>query len=151
MRAVVQRVQAARVEVGGEPVGEIGPGLAVLIGVTGTDALADARVLAGKVAGLRVFADHAGAMNLSVRDVGGSVLAVSQFTLYGDARRGRRPSFTRAAPPETAEPLVEEVVRLLREEGLEVSTGRFGAHMSVHLINDGPVTIVLETESGRLV
>lgn len=151
VRAVVQRVRFARVEVAGEVVGEIGPGLAVLIGVTQTDTPADARALAAKLAGLRVFADEAGGMNRSVEDVGGAVLVVSQFTLYADARRGRRPSFTAAAGPDVAEPLVEEVVRLLRAEALEVATGRFGARMTVELVNDGPVTILLETKSGRLV
>ncbi|MGA7271197.1 MAG: D-aminoacyl-tRNA deacylase [Acidimicrobiia bacterium] len=151
MRAVVQRVRRARVDVAGEVVAEIGPGLVVLIGVTGTDSAADAEAVAAKVAGLRVFADESGAMNLSVQDVEGEVLVVSQFTLYGDARRGRRPSFTAAAGPEAAEPLVEEVVGSLRAKGVEVGAGRFGAHMSVELTNDGPVTILLETESGRLV
>ncbi len=151
MRVVVQRVRRARVDVAGEVVAEIGPGLVVLIGVTGTDSAADAEAVAAKVAGLRVFADESGAMNLSVQDVEGEVLVVSQFTLYGDARRGRRPSFTAAAGPEAAEPLVEEVVGSLRAKGVEVGAGRFGAHMSVELTNEGPVTILLETESGRLV
>ncbi len=151
MRAVVQRVLRARVDVGGGVVSEIGRGLAVLIGVTESDSSSDAQALAAKLAGLRVFADEAGAMNLSVQDVAGEVMVVSQFTLYADARRGRRPSFTRAATPETAAPLVEEVVETLREQGLEVRTGIFGAHMALELVNDGPVTILLETQSGKLV
>lgn len=151
MRAVVQRVRHARVDVGEEMVAEIGPGLVVLVGVTGTDSPADAEAVAAKVAGLRVFADATGAMNLSVEDVEGEVLVVSQFTLYGDVRRGRRPSFTRAAGPGAAQPLVEAVVGSLRARGIGVGTGCFGAHMSVELTNDGPVTILLETDSGRLV
>lgn len=144
MRAVVQRVQHASVTVGDRAVGEIGRGLLALIGVTHDDDDARARKLAAKIAHLRVFADAAGAMNRSVIDVGGSVLVVSQFTLYGDTSRGRRPSWVAAAPPEYAEALVDMLVAELRGLGLEVSTGTFGAHMQVELVNDGPVTLLLD-------
>jgi D-tyrosyl-tRNA(Tyr) deacylase len=140
----VQRVTSASVRVEGELVGEIGRGLCVLVGVTHSDAAGSARRLSAKLAGLRVFADDAGAMNRSVLDVGGSVLVVSQFTLYGDAAKGRRPSFVAAAPGPVAEPLVEAVVAGLEELGLEVASGRFGADMAVSLVNDGPVTILLD-------
>ncbi len=150
MRAVVQRVSNARVEVGGEVVGEIEQGLAVLVGVAPGDSSADARALATKLAVLRIFRDDAQKMNLSVTDVGGGVLVISQFTLYGDTRRGRRPSFIGAAQPEIAEPLVEEVVAALAELGLPTATGRFGAEMAVSLTNDGPVTLVLEVADGRV-
>lgn len=151
MRAVVQRVSRAEVRVAGEVVGSIAQGLAVLVGVTHADTMADAEALAEKLAGLRIFADEAGAMNLALPEVGGSILVVSQFTLYGDARRGRRPSFTDAARPQLAESLVERVVSRLREAGLVVATGRFGTRMEVDLVNDGPVTLLLQTEGGRLV
>lgn len=151
MRAVVQRVSRAKVTVGGGVVGEIGPGLVVLVGVTDTDTAADAAVLAAKLSGLRIFRDEAGAMNRSVRDVGGRVLVVSQFTLYGDARRGRRPSFTAAAPPERAAPLVEAVIAGIEKAGVGVATGIFGAMMEVELVNDGPVTILLEVIDRRVV
>lgn len=144
MRAVVQRVQHASVTVGDHAVGEIGRGLFALIGVTHDDDDARARKLAAKIAHLRVFADAAGAMNRSVIDVGGSVLVVSQFTLYGDTSRGRRPSWVAAAPPEHAEALVDMLVAELRGLGLEVSTGTFGANMQVELVNDGPVTLLLD-------
>lgn len=144
MRAVVQRVTSASVRVEGELVGEIGRGLCVLVGATHTDTVESARRLAAKLAGLRVFADDAGAMNRSVLDVGGRVLVVSQFTLYGDAAKGRRPSFVAAAPGPVAEPLVEAVVAGLEELGVEVASGRFGADMAVALVNDGPVTILLD-------
>lgn len=146
MRAVCQRVSRARVTVQGEVVGEIGVGWVVLLGVGPADDDATAARLADKVSGLRVFEDQAGKMNLSVQDVGGAVLVVSQFTLYADASRGRRPSFTGAAPPAVAEPLVDRFAELLRERGLDVATGRFGALMDVELTNHGPVTIVLEDE-----
>jgi D-tyrosyl-tRNA(Tyr) deacylase len=144
MRAVVQRVRRARVTVGGEEVGAIGPGLCVLVGVTHDDTEAGARKLAGRIWGLRVFDDDAGVMNRAAADVGGEVLVVSQFTLYGDTARGRRPSWIAAARPEVAEPLVDAVVRALRELGAPVATGRFRADMQVELVNDGPVTLLLE-------
>lgn len=144
MRALVQRVTGARVRVDGDVVGEIGAGLCVLVGVTHDDDEADAARLASKVWQLRVFPDADGQMNLPVESVGGSVLAVSQFTLYGDTRRGRRPSWAAAAPPEVAEPLVRAFVEALGALGARVATGRFGAHMAVELVNDGPVTLLLE-------
>ena len=144
MRAVVQRVRKASVSVGGEVVGAIGPGLVVLLGVKTGDTEAEARWLANKIANLRIFSDQEGKFNLSALDVGGEALVVSQFTLYGDAHKGRRPSFTEAAPPEVAEPLVEKFVEFLRAKGLKVETGRFGAIMLVEIHNDGPVTIILE-------
>jgi D-tyrosyl-tRNA(Tyr) deacylase len=127
-----------------EVVGLIGPGLVVLLGVTGGDTEAEARFLAEKTANLRVFADAAGKFNLSALDVAGEVLVVSQFTLYADARKGRRPSFTRSANPEVAEPLVECFAQHVEAQGLRVARGRFGAHMQVRIANDGPVTILLE-------
>lgn len=151
MKAVVQRVSEAAVAVGGETVGAIGNGLLVLLGISRTDTEADANTIAQKVAGLRIFSDGAGQMNLSVKDVSGSVLVISQFTLYGETVRGRRPSFSAAAPGEIAEPLVEAVAALLEHEGIPVARGKFGAKMAVSLVNDGPVTIMLETEEGRLV
>ena len=144
MRAVVQRVTEARVSVGGEVVGEIGPGLCVLVGVTHDDTAAQARAIAAKVWHLRVMDDEAGVMNRSVADTTGEVLVVSQFTLYGDTSRGRRPSWLAAARPEQAEPLVGEVVDELRRLGATVATGRFRAEMAVALVNDGPVTLVLD-------
>ena len=150
MRAVVQRVSHARVEVAGEIVGAIEHGLMVLVGVAPTDTVADARALAAKLAGLRIFRDDAEKMNLSVGDVGGGVLVISQFTLYGDTRKGRRPSFIGAAQPEIAEPLVTEVVAALDELGVPTATGSFGADMAVSLTNDGPVTLVLEVADGRV-
>ncbi len=145
MRAVVQRVSHASVTVEGQVVGEIGRGFLVLVGVTHTDGPAEADWLANKIAGLRVFDDDAGKMNLALTDVGGAVLVVSQFTLYADARKGRRPDFLRAARPEQAEPLVEHFVARLRAQGLHVETGRFRAVMQVSLVNDGPVTLWLDT------
>ena len=145
MRAVVQRVSSARVEVDGKVVGKIGRGLLVLLGVGERDAEKQAHWLADKIAGLRIFEDEAGKMNLSVQDVEGSLLVVSQFTLYGDCRKGRRPSFTGAAPPEEADRLYEVFVARLRERGLPVETGVFQAMMQVHLVNDGPVTLMVET------
>jgi D-tyrosyl-tRNA(Tyr) deacylase len=151
MRAVVQRVTEASVTVAGEVVGAIGPGLLLLVGAGGGDDDSDAQALAAKVAGLRIFPDDAGRMNRSVIDHGGAALVISQFTLFGDVRRGRRPSFTSAAAPEVAEPLVEEFARLLTAAGIEVATGVFGAKMDVQLVNDGPVTILIETRDGRVV
>jgi D-tyrosyl-tRNA(Tyr) deacylase len=144
MRSVVQRVTWARVRVEGEVVGEIGPGLCALVGVTHGDDGVTAAKLADKLWHLRVLDDEAGVMNRSLADVGGSVLVVSQFTLYGDTSRGRRPSWIDAARPEQAEPLVEAVVARLRELGAEVATGRFRTEMLVELENDGPVTLVMD-------
>ncbi|MGZ4714645.1 MAG: D-aminoacyl-tRNA deacylase [Acidimicrobiia bacterium] len=144
MRALVQRVTRAAVRVDGETVGAIDGGLLVLVGVTHTDDAATADRLADKVAHLRVFDDDAGVMNRSLLDVGGAALVVSQFTLYGDTRRGRRPSWVDAARPEHAEPLVEAFTTALRGHGVTVATGRFGADMAVELVNDGPVTLALE-------
>lgn len=146
MRALVQRVSAARVLVDGAVVGEIGRGLLVFLGVTHGDDDEAARYLAGKVAGLRVFEDEAGKMNRGVSEVGGAVLAVSQFTLYGDCRKGRRPSFDAAARPELAAALYERFVQELRALELPVATGVFQAHMQVELTNDGPVTLLIERE-----
>jgi D-aminoacyl-tRNA deacylase len=145
VRAVVSRVGSARVLVDGEVVGEIGPGLLVLVGVTHDDGPAEAAWLADKVAGLRVFDDGAGKMNRSLSEVGGGALVVSQFTLYGDARRGRRPSYVDAARPEQAAPLVDAVVERLAATGVKVAAGRFGAHMTVESAGDGPVTILLDS------
>jgi D-aminoacyl-tRNA deacylase len=145
MRAVVQRVCEASVSVADEIVGAIGPGLAVLVGVRQEDTEADARYLAEKTAHLRVFGDADGRMNLSLIERGGEVLVVSQFTLYGDARRGRRPSFAEAAAPELAEALYLRYGDLLRDLGLTVQTGRFGAMMTVRTVGDGPVTILLDS------
>jgi D-aminoacyl-tRNA deacylase len=145
VRAVVSRVAWARVVADGELTGEIGPGLLVLVGVTHGDTEADAAWLAAKVADLRVFDDDQGTMNRSLREVGGGALVVSQFTLYGDARRGRRPSYIAAAPPEQAAPLVEAVAKALAGEGVPVATGRFGAEMRVESAGDGPVTILLDS------
>ena len=146
MRALVQRVTGARVRIDGDVVGEIGRGLCVLVGVTHTDDSSVAAKLADKVWGLRVFPDSRGVMNLAGADVGAQLLVVSQFTLYADTRRGRRPSWADAAAPELAEPLVEAFVGDLRELGATVATGRFGADMQVELVNDGPVTVLLEVE-----
>ena len=145
MRAVLQRVSRAAVVIDGETAGAIGWGLLVLLGVAPTDTPADAQWLAEKIAGLRIFNDEAGKMNLSVADVGGAVLVVSQFTLYGACRKGRRPSFIGAAPPEVAVPLYEVFINALRSLGLPTATGRFGAMMQVELINEGPVTLILDT------
>jgi D-tyrosyl-tRNA(Tyr) deacylase len=132
------------VSVGGEVVGEIGRGVVVLVGVTHGDVAAQAEWLARKIAGLRIFEDDEGKINAGLLDVGGAALVISQFTLYADARKGRRPSFTAAAPPEVAEPLVERFVQVLQDHGVPVETGVFGAHMLVEIHNDGPVTILLE-------
>ncbi|HEV3344301.1 MAG TPA: D-aminoacyl-tRNA deacylase [Pirellulales bacterium] len=145
MRACVQRVSQARVSVAGEVVGQIGPGSLVLLGVACTDGEADARWLADKVAGLRIFEDDAGKMNLSLAEVGGAMLVVSQFTLLGDCRRGRRPSFAAAAPPELAQRLYETFVQAVRDMQIEVATGRFRQQMQVSLVNDGPVTLLVES------
>lgn len=145
MRALVQRVSQASVRIDGEVVGEIGRGFLVLIGVTHADAEAEAAYLARKVAGLRVFEDATGKLNLGLGDVGGAVLVVSQFTLYGDVSKGRRPSFTDAARPAQAELLYQRFCTLLEAEGLAVRTGVFQAHMAVELVNDGPVTLWLDS------
>ena len=145
MRCVVQRVTRASVTVDGELVGKIGEGFMVLVGVAEGDTEADAAYCASKISGLRVFEDAEDKMNLSLADVGGQVLLVSQFTLLGDARRGRRPSFIWAARPELAEPLFLRLKSLLEETGLTVETGRFRTHMQVELVNDGPVTILLDS------
>ncbi len=144
MRLVIQRVSHASVTVNGEIVAAIGLGYLVLVGVTHDDDDGKADWLARKVAGLRLFEDGRGLTNLSLAEVGGEVLAVSQFTLYANARKGRRPSFVAAAPPEVAEPLFERFVDILRQQGVPVQTGVFGAHMQVALVNDGPVTLILE-------
>ena len=144
MRGLVQRVSGASVGVDGEVVGRIGPGLCVFVGVTHTDGEDTAVKLAAKVWGLRIFDDADGVMNLAASDVGGEVLVVSQFTLYGDTRKGRRPSWVAAAPPEVAEPLVDRVVDELGRLGAAVATGRFRAEMAVSLVNDGPVTVLVE-------
>lgn len=145
MRAVVQRVSQAQVVVQGKVVGQIGQGLLVLLGVGRGDTLDDAAYLARKIAGLRVFADADGKMNLSLSDVGGEVLAVSQFTLYGDIRKGNRPSFIEAAAPDEGRRLYERFCDLMSQQGLHVETGVFQTHMEVHLINDGPVTLWLDS------
>jgi D-tyrosyl-tRNA(Tyr) deacylase len=146
MRAVIQRVSRASVTIAGEVVGAIDRGLLVLLGVTHTDTPAQARWLAEKIVGLRIFNDADGKMNLGLSDIGGSVLVVSQFTLYGDAQKGRRPSFIAAARPEQAIPLYEDFINCIKALGVPVATGRFGAMMGVELVNDGPVTLILETQ-----
>lgn len=150
MRAVVQRVLRAGVTVDGRPVGVIGRGLTVLVGVADGDGPADAVALADKLVGLRVFADGEGRMNRSVRDVGGEILLVSQFTLLGDVRRGRRPSFTAAAAPEVAEPLIQVAAARIEEAGVRCAGGLFGALMHVELVNDGPVTLVIDVVGGKV-
>ncbi len=145
MRCVIQRVSEASVTVAGEVTGKIGPGLMVLIGVREDDTEKDLRYMAEKVPHLRIFEDEAGKMNRSVMDAGGAILAVSQFTLYGDARGGRRPSFIEAARPEEANALYQRLVESWRAQGLQVETGRFRAHMEVALVNDGPVTLLLDS------
>ncbi|MBM4429447.1 MAG: D-tyrosyl-tRNA(Tyr) deacylase [Chloroflexi bacterium] len=144
MKAVVQRVTKARVSVNGRTVGAIESGLAVFLGVGQNDGEEEAQWMASKIANLRIFADEEGRFNRSILDVSGRVLLISQFTLYGDARKGRRPSFSEAAPPEVAEPLVSRVGQLLAESGVPVACGQFQAYMLVEIHNDGPVTIILE-------
>ncbi|HEX9856018.1 MAG TPA: D-aminoacyl-tRNA deacylase [Acidimicrobiia bacterium] len=150
MRAVVQRVSRAEVAVGGDVVGEIGTGLLVLVGVAAPDTDADARAVAAKIGGMRIFSDEEGKMNRSLGEVAGGVLLVSQFTLLADTGRGRRPSFTGAAAPAVAEVLVRLVADELRRAGIPVATGSFGANMQVTLVNDGPVTIIVEAAGGRV-
>jgi len=148
MRAVVQRVKESKVEVGGKRVGAIGPGLLIFLGVGEDDSEKDCDYLSNKIVHLRIFPDRDDLMNLSLIDTGGSALVVSQFTLWGDCRKGRRPSFVRAARPEKAEELYERFIGLLKEKGIDVATGRFQAMMDVSLINDGPVTLMLDSSKG---
>ncbi len=147
MRALLQRVSQASVTVNGRIVGKINHGYVILLGVTHSDTNQIADWVANKVAGLRLFEDDAGKMNLELRDVEGEFLVISQFTLYGDARKGKRPSFVTAARPEQAEPLVDYFIEKLREQGFKVETGVFGAHMDVEIHNDGPVTLMIEREA----
>ena len=146
MRALVQRVSEASVAVGDDEVGRIGPGLLVLLGVSSSDGEEEARYIADKTLNLRIFPDSRGRFDRSALDIGAQLLVVSQFTLYGDTRRGRRPGFTEAATPDQASLLVERTVSLLADSGLRVETGRFQAHMAVSLVNDGPVTIMLDSD-----
>ena len=150
MRAIVQRVNYAQVDIDQETRARIGPGLLVFLGITHQDTEADAKWMAGKVSRLRIFADDDGKMNRSVSDTGGSVLVVSQFTLYGDCRRGNRPGFDQAAHPRQAEPLYTLFCRLIADQGIDVATGQFAAHMEVSLTNDGPVTILIESPAQSL-
>lgn len=149
MRAVVQRVSSASVDSEGARAGTVGAGLCVLLGVNRADSEADARWMADKIVNLRVFEDEAGKLNRSLLDVGGEMLVVSQFTLYGDCRRGRRPSFVGAARPEDADPLYEKFVSFVRQAGVTVQTGVFRTHMAVSLVNDGPVTLIIDTPEKR--
>lgn len=144
MRVVLQRVKHGRVSVKEEVLAEIGPGLVILVGIGPQDGEEQARFLAGKIAQLRIFEDQDGKMNRSLLDIGGGAIVVSQFTLYADTRKGRRPSFTDAAPPQIAQPLVERFASFLNDMGVPTQTGQFGAHMLVEIANDGPVTIILE-------
>jgi D-tyrosyl-tRNA(Tyr) deacylase len=146
MRAVVQRVSHANVVIAGETVGEIGAGLLVLLGVTHDDTPAQAHWLAEKVAGLRIFNDANGKMNRDLAEIGGAMLIVSQFTLYGDCRKGKRPSFLDAAPPNTSSPLYENFINSVKALGIPVATGRFGADMQIGLVNDGPVTLIVDSK-----
>jgi D-aminoacyl-tRNA deacylase len=147
LRALLQRVSSAKVVVADKITGEIGTGLLILLAVTHTDSMPEVQVLAAKVAELRIFEDAEGKMNLSLEQIAGQALVVSQFTLYADTRRGRRPSFTEAAPPQQATELYEAFTEALRQRNITVATGRFGAKMQVHLVNDGPVTILLDSAS----
>ena len=149
MKVVLQRVSSARVRVGDAEVGRIGRGLLVFVGVAKDDVSADVDYLAAKIRDLRIFEDDDGRMNRSVVDAGGELLVVSQFTLYGDCRRGRRPSFDSAAPPDQARELYDELVEQLRATGLKVETGQFQAMMDVELVNDGPVTLIVESRGGQ--
>lgn len=145
MKVVIQRVRTASVSVAGEQIAAIGPGLLILLGITHGDGQAEVQTVVDKIAGLRIFEDEDGKMNVAAEDAGAEILVVSQFTLYGDISKGRRPSFTAAARPEHAEPLYDMFVAQLRDHGFRVDTGRFGAHMVVHSDNDGPVTFVFDT------
>lgn len=148
MRLVIQRVTQASVQIDGQTVGSINNGLVILVGVTTDDTLDDVRYMASKVAGMRIFEDENGKMNLSIQQTGGSILSISQFTLYADCRKGNRPSFIHAAKPEIAEPLYDQFNKMLHEEyNLHVETGKFGADMKVNLLNDGPVTIILDSKN----
>ena len=149
MRAVIQRVSSGSVTIDGKVVGKIGKGLVILLGVKNGDSETDAKSLADKCVNLRIFNDEDGKFNLSALDVGGELLAISQFTLYGDTRKGRRPSFIEAAQPEISEPLYEKFVEYLQESGLKVATGKFGAMMQVEINNDGPVTIIAESKETK--
>jgi len=150
LRAVIQRVTRGSVSINGEIIGQIGPGLVILVGVKSGDGPQEAAWLAQKIAHLRIFADEEGKFNRSLLEIGGEALVISQFTLYGDAQRGRRPSFSDAAPPEVAAPLIDAFTERLRQEGVQrVETGRFGAMMLVEILNDGPVTILLDTDISR--
>src|SRR5579862_246633 len=151
MRVVLQRVTGAHVEVGGETVGSIGAGLVILAGITHADTREDADYLASKIIQLRIFPDEAGRMNRSLLDSGGALLVVSQFTLYGDCRKGRRPGFDRAAAPEQARGLYEYLVQRFVSSNIEVATGVFQADMKIHLINDGPVTFVLDSDTDSVI
>jgi len=151
VRVVIQRVLEASVKVGEDVVGAIGPGLCLLVGVEPDDSAADVTTVVEKTVGLRVFADDDGKMNLSLADVGGEVLVISQFTLLADMRRGRRPSFTGAAAPESAAPLVDNMISGFADRGLSTASGVFGAKMDVSLVNDGPVTLILNVRGGQLV
>ena len=146
MRCVVQRVSRAHVSVDGIIVGSIGAGFVALVGAEAGDTLSDMRYCADKIIGLRVFDDDAGKMNLSIKEAGGAILLISQFTLMGDARHGRRPSFSRAARPEDAEPMLNQMAEYIAAAGIAVESGRFQAHMAVELVNDGPVTILLDSK-----
>ena len=146
MRAVIQRVSRAKVLISGEVAGEIGPGLLVLLGITHADTAEGAKWLAEKIAGLRIFPDNEGKMNRDLTEANGAALIVSQFTLYGDARKGRRPSFVDAAPPPVAIPLYEAFINAVKALGIPVATGRFGADMQVELVNDGPVTLIVDSK-----
>ncbi len=150
MRAVIQRVARASVTVDDEKVGEVGPGLLLLLGVSHDDGIAEAEALVDKMLGMRIFPDDDLKMNRSVVDIAGSVLVVSQFTLLADVRKGRRPSFTNAAPPEQAATLIDDLVALIADRGVPVATGTFGAMMDVELLNAGPVTIVIDVADGRV-
>lgn len=147
MRALLQRVSSAAVRVNGRTVGQIGRGFCILLGVTHTDTHKEADWLANKIAGIRLSEDEAGKMNLGLQDVDGELLVISQFTLYGDARKGRRPSFVNASPPAHSEPMYDHFVNTLRDAGYTVATGQFGADMKVEIHNDGPVTLMLEKEA----
>ncbi len=150
MRVVLQRVSRASVAVDGEVVSSVGPGLCLLVGVEPEDGPPEVEAVVDKIVGLRIFGDETGRMNLSIGDVGGGILVVSQFTLLGDIRKGRRPSFTAAAPPEHAEPLIDSMAESFAEIGIETRTGVFGAAMSVDLVNEGPVTMVLAVSDGKV-
>lgn len=151
MRAVIQRAKQANVTVEGNVIGEIKQGLVVLLGISQNDTIADIDAIIQKLIHLRIFEDEQNKLNLSLKDINGSILSVSQFTLYADIRKGRRPSFTKAKSPEDAEKLYNLFNKKLRDEGINVETGKFGAMMDVQLINDGPITIIMETKDGKII